>query len=168
MSGNWEQDPIIGTDQNFLEQAGEGATQDQKKWWHILAKQCTRCVGSGIGGGILAHSGCLITQAASVIAPAATAAIIGDNPVVMVASSLLIGSGSMGVWYWRSGQHAAPLQRALTIGGAFAGLIVVSAINLNSHEHHHTETSPEAPQTHLHHHKVLHTHAASIVPTVGG
>ena len=132
MSNRWKISPVVGSDFDFLEQAGERPFEDAKKtWWHSLFYGCAACVGGAAG-----HAGCLIAPLLTLGANGATAAS-GHNPALMIGSALAINTVTLGLWYRLRGRFVSKPIKLATIGFAIAGMAITTGINLRQHVHDH-------------------------------
>ena len=128
----WKTSPVIGSSEDFLEQAGERPFQEGKKaWWHSLFYGCAACVGGATG-----HIGCLVAPLLTLGTNGATAAS-GHNPALMIGSALAINTVTLGLWYRFRGRFVSKPIKLVTIGFALAGMAVTTGINLREHVHEH-------------------------------
>lgn len=98
--------------ESFLTRCGKGAAA---------------CTCSAAGAGILSHVGCLVAPAAAFAGVAGGASV---SAVSLGASALLTAAG-LGVWYKTRWKEAGPLERRLTIAGAFAGAAMAAGLHLS-------------------------------------
>lgn len=121
--------------------------------------KCAMCAGSGAGGLLLGHIGCIITPLV-LAATGATVATAGMS-VVALAFGAAATAGGLYAWHRLRGHQASKWEKRIVIGGALAGLALSAAFNLaGGHQHHHPQQPPaavicspeKAPQQPHHHH----------------
>ena len=91
-------------------------------------KKCAMCAGSGAGGFLAGHAGCIITPI--VIATAGTTAATGGLSVLMLAFSAAATAGGIYLWHRLRGKTAGTWEKRIVIGSALSGLLISSAMHL--------------------------------------
>ncbi len=108
-----------------------------------IFKKCALCAGSGAGGFLAGHAGCIVTPLV-IAAAGATAATAGVSALAL-AFSAAATVGGLFLWRKLRGGHAGKLEKRIVVGSAVTGLLLSSAFNLaTGHHHHHRMAAPSA------------------------
>ena len=99
-------------------------------------KSCVLCAGSGAGGLLLGHAGCIAAASATFLGAAAAGATI---------TSLVIGGAGMAaglcLWWKLGGSRAPCLGKVIVVGGAITGFALMNVFHAaTSHHGHHNVT----------------------------
>lgn len=102
------------------------------------------CAGSGAGGLLAGHAGCIITPA--VIAAAGATTLTAGMPLLALAFSAAATAGGLYAWRRLRGPAAGKWEKRIVIGSALSGLLVSTAFHLGGshHDHHNMSMPPEA------------------------
>jgi len=108
-----------------------------------IFRKCALCAGSGAGGFLAGHAGCIVTPL--VIAAAGATAATGGVSALALAFSAAATFGGLILWRTLRGNNAGKLEKRIVMGSAVTGLLLPSAFNLASgHHHHHGMAAPSA------------------------
>jgi hypothetical protein len=100
-----------------------------------IFKRCATCAGSGAGGLLAGHAGCVITPL--VIAAAGMTTATAGMSILAVAFGAAATAGGLYLWHRLRGKQAGKWEKRIVVGSALAGLAFSSAFNLASHHQHH-------------------------------
>lgn len=106
-----------------------------------IFKKCAACAGSGAGGLVAGHLGCILIPAAAAITGAA-----GLATGLGIAFGIAATAGGMYVWHRLRGKTAGKWEKRVVIGGAIVGLALSSAFNFLGGRHEHHKQSGITPQ----------------------
>ena len=105
-------------------------------WLRNVFKKCAMCAGSGAGGLLAGHAGCIITPLV-IVAAGATTATAGLS-VLAVAFGAAATAGGLYAWHKLRGHQAGRWEKGIVIGSALSGLLLSSALHLGGgHKNHH-------------------------------
>lgn len=112
-------------------------------WLGGIFKKCALCAGSGAGGLLAGHAGCIL--APLVIASAGLTTVTAGMPVLAVAFSAAATAGGLYLWNRLRGKTAGKWEKRIVIGSALVGLGLSSAFHLASGGYDHHHHAPPAP-----------------------
>lgn len=110
-------------------------------WLGSVFKKCAMCAGSGAGGLLAGHAGCIITPLV-LMAAGATTATAGLS-VIALAFSAAATAGGLYAWHRLRGQHAGTWEKRIVVGSALTGVLLSSALHIGrGQECHHDKSKP--------------------------
>lgn len=101
--------------------------------------------GSGLGGFLLGHAGCLITPV--LLATAGITAATGGLSVIAFSFGAAASAGGLYLWHRLRGKKASPREKWLVIGSTVSGLALSAALHFGGGHKGHR------PEEHKHHHQ---------------
>jgi hypothetical protein len=101
--------------------------------------------GSGIGGFLLGHAGCIITPV--LLATVGITAATGGLSVIAFAFGAAASAGGLYLWHRLRGKQASPREKWLVIGSTVSGLALSAALHFGGGHKGH------GPEEHKHHHQ---------------
>ncbi len=117
--------------------ADDGKGHDSKCYCSLktIFKKCAMCAGSGAGGLLIGHAGCLVTPLV-IVASGATATTAGSSLAAM-AFGAVATAGGLYAWHKLRGEKAEKAERRLVIGSALTGVLLSSAFHMGvDHQSH--------------------------------
>ena len=101
------------------------------------------CAGSGAGGLLAGHAGCIITP--MVMAAAGATTLTAGMPLLALAFSTAATAGGLYAWHRLRGHTASKWEKRIVIGSALAAVLLSSAFHLAGHRHNHQNMTMPDP-----------------------
>lgn len=110
------------------------AVQKPRGFLGRIFRRCAACAGSGTGGFLIGHAGCILTPLALAGVGITGAAV--STPALAVAFGAAATAGGLYLWQKMRGADATPFERRAVTGGMLAGFAFSIGLHLGDPHGH--------------------------------